>query len=260
MKDIKNIVIIGAGNVGTRLAIALQKAGCQITQIAGRREDAVKSLASDLGCPWTLSSEEVIKRQDLYLLALPDQALDEILPRLGLSDELIVHTSGSLPMEVLSPYSDNIGVFYPLQTFTRSRKIDLCEVPFMIEANRIDNEELLILLANKLSRNVKVANSEQRQAMHIGAVFASNFSNHMYDIANQLFNDYGFDFDLLAPLILETAKKAIEMGPRNAQTGPALRMDMKVIEKHLAMLRNRPEAYELYKRISENIKDQSEEK
>ncbi len=257
MTEIKNIVIIGAGNVGTLLACAFHDAGCNIVQVAGRREAAVFALSEKLGAEYTLSFEDIMKRQDLYLMALPDEAIKEILPRLDLSDELLVHTSGSVPMSILNGYSENTGVFYPLQTFTRSRKIDLNEVPFLLEANRIDNEERLLKLGRKLSNNVHLADSMQRQHMHLGAVFASNFSNHMYDIANRLFKKYGFDFDMLAPLIRETAAKAVELGPDKTQTGPALRKDIEVIEKHLALLENDPAAQELYRMISQNIMDQS---
>ncbi|MEN8224719.1 MAG: Rossmann-like and DUF2520 domain-containing protein [Bacteroidota bacterium] len=258
MAEIKNIVIIGAGNVGTQLACAFRDAACNIRQVAGRRGAAVKSLAEMTGAEHSISFDNIIKGQDLYLMALPDDAMNEILPKLGLTDELLVHTSGSVPMDILSPYSENTGVFYPLQTFTRNRKIDLSVVPFLVEANRIDNEDQLLTLGKKLSGNVKVADSMKRELMHIAAVFASNFSNHMYDIARKLMRDNGFDFDLLIPLIRETAAKAVELGPDQSQTGPALRKDMQVIEKHLDLLRNNPAARELYERISKNIIDQTD--
>jgi predicted short-subunit dehydrogenase-like oxidoreductase (DUF2520 family) len=258
MAGIKNIVIIGAGNVGTSLACAFYKAGCNIVQVVGRREEAIKSLSDKFGADHSLSFAEVTKGQDLYLMALPDKAMEEILPQLGLTNELLVHCSGSVPIEILSAYSENTGVFYPLQTFTQNRKIDLQEVPFLIEANRIDNEDALINLGNKLSSNVKVADSVQRQLLHIAAIFASNFSNHMYDIARQLMSENGFDFELLVPLIKETAAKAIDMEPDQAQTGPAIRKDMLVIEKHIELLRDNPEILDIYQRISKNIIDQTD--
>lgn len=257
MVKIKNIVIIGAGNVGTRLASAFRDAGCNIVQVAGRRESAVKALAEMLESDYTFSFREVVKGQDLYLMALPDSAMEHILPQLGLNDELLVHTSGSVPMDILSPYSENFGVFYPLQTFTRSRKIKLSEVPLFIEANRIDNENVLLDLGKKLSAQVNVADSGKRLLMHIAAVFASNFTNHMYDIARQLMEENGFDFGLLVPLIRETAAKAVETGPKSSQTGPAMRYDTQVIEKHLELLGDNPAAQELYRRISKNIMDQN---
>ena len=257
MKHVKNIVIIGAGNVGTRLACALNDAGCNIVQIAGRRSIAVETLAKTLDTDFTLSLAKIIKGQDLYILALPDNAMEEVLGELDLTDELLVHTSGSVPMEILIPFSENVGVFYPLQTFTRNREIDLKVVPFLMEANRIDTEDSLVGLGKMLSANVNVADSEKRLQMHVAAVFASNFSNHMYDIAREIMQDNGFDFDLLVPLITETAAKAVEMGPDNSQTGPALRKDMEIIAKHLELLKNKPAARELYDRISKNIIDQT---
>ena len=251
------IVIIGAGNVGTRLACAFNDAGCKIVQVAGRRDEAVRNLADLVNADYTLSFDRLLKGQDLYLLALPDSAMEEILPQLGLNKELLVHTSGSVPLDILKPYSENTGVLYPLQTFTRSRKIKLEEVPFFIEANRIDNEDTLMDLAGKLSKRVKVADSVKRQKMHIAAIFASNFTNHMYDISRQLMEDNGFDFQLLVPLIRETAAKAVETGPENSQTGPAKRKDLEVIARHLDLLKNNPETQDLYHRISKNIIDQS---
>lgn len=255
MPEIKNIVLIGAGNVGTHLALALDKAGFKIRQVAGRREGAVESLAAQLKTDYTLSFDKIIKGCDLYLMALPDGVMDMVLPRLGLSDELLVHTSGSLPIDVLNPYSENTGVIYPLQTFTRSRAVNLGKVPILIEANRIDNENELLALANDLSERVAVVDSVKRQSIHIAAVFASNFSNHMLNMSRLLMEANELDFSLLAPLISETTAKALELGPQDAQTGPALRKDMQIIEKHIAMLKDNPQAQELYRLISKNIID-----
>lgn len=259
MKNIQNIVVIGAGNVGSHLARSLMSAGCNIVQVAGRHEANVIALAQEVGAPaHTLDFSEVGKGHDLYILALPDQAMAEVLPRLGLHDELIVHTSGSAPMEVLSPYSLNTGVIYPLQTFTGSRNIDLKEVPVLIEANSKSNEAALSSLAKKLSSRVSTIDSRQRQILHLAAVFACNFSNHMYDIAEQILAEHGLDFDLLKPLILETAGKAVALGPRASQTGPARRKDMRIIREHLELLKDHEAARELYMKISHNIIDQSE--
>jgi predicted short-subunit dehydrogenase-like oxidoreductase (DUF2520 family) len=255
MAAIRSIVIIGAGNVGCHLARKLHAASFSISQVAGRRAENVKTLAADLDASYTLEFEKLITGQDLYIIALPDEVMEDVLPKLPLTNELIVHTSGSVPMDILKPYSENFGVLYPLQTFTRRRKIDLKEVPIFVEANRIDNENALIGLAKKLSNKVLAADSVQRQYLHIAAVFASNFSNHMYDIARSVLEEQGLDFNLLSPLILETAAKATTMGPGKAQTGPARRNDVKVMQKHLEMLSGNEAAMEIYRRISESIKD-----
>ncbi len=260
MNDIRNIVIIGAGNVGTRLAHAFRDAGCRIVQVAGRRNAAVKALADEMEAAMTLSFEEIVKGQDLYLLALPDDAILEVVPQLGLGHELLVHTSGSMPMDVLAPYAESIGVFYPLQTFSSIRPVNMAEVPVLVEAGRIEHEDALLALGRRLSRVVSVADSTRRQRVHIAAVFASNFSNHMYAIAQKLMAESGFDFELLVPLIRETALKAIEMGPGAAQTGPAKRNDLKIIEKHLAMLGNEPEWQQIYALLSKSIDNQNSDK
>ena len=252
---IKHIVILGAGNVGTHLAWAFRERGFNIAQIVGRPEADVAALANDVGAEHANSFSELKKGQDLYVMALPDHAMEEVLPKLGLRDELLVHTSGSMPMEILKPYSENTGVFYPLQTFSRTRKIDFKEVPLLLEANRIDNEVRLLEFGNSISSNVRVVDSAQRLAIHIAAVFASNFSNHMYELARQIFDMHKMDFDLLIPLIKETASKAAVLGPGNSQTGPASREDMEI--RHLQALEENPAAWELYKRITQNIIDQS---
>ncbi|MDT8394315.1 MAG: Rossmann-like and DUF2520 domain-containing protein [Bacteroidales bacterium] len=257
MPEIKNIVIIGAGNVGTHLALALKKAGYHISQVAGRKEFAVVSLARALDTEYTFSFDEINKSADLYLMALPDGVMGMVLPHLGLHNGLLVHTSGSVPIDILKPYSANTGVLYPLQTFTRIRAINLQEVPFMIEASNTPCEEALSRLAAKLSDHVYTVDSIKRQELHIAAVFASNFSNHMLNMSRLLMEVHGLDFALLAPLIRETTAKALELGPQKAQTGPALRKDMEIIEKHIAMLKDKPKVQELYRLITQNIIDQN---
>jgi predicted short-subunit dehydrogenase-like oxidoreductase (DUF2520 family) len=257
MDPIKNIVIIGAGNVGSHLARHFHAAGFTISQVAGRHEANVIALADEVKASYTLSFKEIIPSQDLYIVALPDKVIEEILPQLPLTDELLVHTSGSVPLEILSQFSGNTGVLYPLQTFSKDSETDISKVPVLIEANRIDNENKLLEAGRKLSEKVLVADSEMRQTLHLAAVFASNFSNHMYDIARRILDEYKLDFDLLTPLIRETAAKASKVGPAGAQTGPAKRKDMKIIEKHLALLDNNKDARELYKKISESIIEQT---
>ena len=258
MSGIKDVVIIGAGNVGCHLARKLHAANYNIVQVAGRREANVKSLAEDIGAEHTLEFDQVIKGQDLYIMALPDEIMEKVLTKLNLLDELIVHTSGSVSIDILEPYSENYGVLYPLQTFSRGREINIKEVPFLVEANRIDNEDLLVGLGNHLSDSVMVVDSVRRQYIHVAAVFASNFSNHMYDIARSVLEEQDLDFNLLAPLILETAAKATTLGPDRAQTGPARRQDVRIMKKHMEMLRDNPAAMEIYLRISESIKDHTE--
>lgn len=257
MDPIQNVVIIGAGNVGCHISRKLHAAGYTISQVAGWRETNVIALAGDLGASHCLEFEKILTKQDLYIMALPDEAMEEILPRLPLTDELLVHTSGSVPMQFLDPYSENTGVLYPLQTFTRKRHIDLMQVPILIEANRIDNENRLMEVANKLSKDVRVIDSMARLYIHIAAVFSSNFTNHMYDIARNLLEEHGLDFEIMGPLIMETANKAIKMGPDEAQTGPAKRKDLRTMKKHLELLADNKAAQELYRLISESIIDKT---
>ena len=154
---------------------------------------------------------------------LREWPIEDVLPQLPLTDELLVHTSGSVPLDLLAGFSENTGVFYPLQTFSSDSKTNFKDIPVLIEGNRIDNENRLLEAGEKLSERVMVADSMLRQHLHLAAVFASNFSNHMYDIARRILDEFGLDFELLAPLIKETAAKATSMGPAGAQTGPAKR-------------------------------------
>lgn len=258
IKEIKNIVIIGTGNVGTHLAEAFVNAGCSVKQIVGRNYVVAEKLASSVNASFVTDFAAIEKGHDMYVLALAEKAMEEVLPQLNLDKEFLVHTSGSLSLEILYPYSENTGVFYPLQTFTHGRDVNFREIPILLEANRINNEQQLFELATKLTEQVEHANSEQRLALHIAAVFACNFSNHMFSLARQLANKYKIDFDLLIPLIKETAAKSISMGPEKAQTGPARRKDQKVILKHLELLSDSPRLQDLYARITESIQEQSE--
>lgn len=256
-KEIKNIVILGTGNVGTHLALALVQAGCNIKQIVGRNAASTEKLAASVHATPVTDFGAIEKGNDLYVLALPERAMEEVLPKLCLRTEILVHTSGSLDLSILYPYSENTGVFYPLQTFTHGRDVNFREIPILLEANRIDNEHDLFLLAAKLSSQVEHASSQQRMALHLAAVFACNFSNHMYSLARQVANKYNIDYDMLIPLIKETASKAIALGPENAQTGPAKRNDQKIISQHLEMLSGNARLQNLYKLMTENIQEQS---
>jgi predicted short-subunit dehydrogenase-like oxidoreductase (DUF2520 family) len=166
---------------------------------------------------------------------------------------LIFHCSGSLPLSALNKYSENIGVFYPLQTFSKSRDVDFSEIPIFIESNSIKNEELLIKIASEISNSVSVLNSEKRKTLHISAVFACNFVNYFYSIAADILKSKDIPFDVLKPLILETAQKVQEIHPEKAQTGPAVRFDENIINTHLQELNNFSDYQQLYKSISKSI-------
>ena len=158
-----------------------------------------------------------------------------------------------MPLSILEKYSENVGVFYPLQTFSKNREVNFSEIPVFIEANSTENEKKLFQIAEKISGKVSVLNSEKRLYLHISAVFACNFVNHFYTIAAEVLKSEEVPFDALLPLIMETAAKVQNMEPEKAQTGPAVRFDENVISKHTEVLQSFPEFQKLYDIVSESI-------
>ncbi|MBE9480129.1 MAG: DUF2520 domain-containing protein [Bacteroidetes bacterium] len=251
--EIKKIVIIGAGNVATNLAQALRKAGFDIIQIYGRTNHLAKALADKVRSSYTSNLSNLNMEGDIYFLSVVDSALKDIIKKINIGDKLIVHTSGSTPIDILKNSSSNYGVFYPLQTFSKHKKLDFENIPVCLEANSDRNLKLLTSLAKTISKNVKNINSEQRVAIHLAAVFSCNFTNHMFVIAEEILNKYDIPFDMVKPLIHETVKKIADEKPHKVQTGPAKRDDHETIAKHLNMLVNDKEYMEIYKLITENI-------
>ncbi len=251
---INNVVLIGAGNLATQLALALFENGIQVKQIYSRKLETAIELAGKVGAAFTNNLSQLISDADLYVIAVKDLAIQEILENLSLNENmLIVHTAGSVPMEILDGFSLNYGVFYPLQTLSKYRKADFSVVPVCIEANHPSNLMKLQELAGRLSDSVHQISSVERKTLHLAAVFANNFVNHFYAIGAEILEDKKLNFDLLKPLILETAAKIKTLGPVEAQTGPATRNDTATISSHLKMLQDRPEFQKIYSFVSESI-------
>ena len=248
-----NFCFIGAGNLATHLSKALQNKGFNIVQVYSRTEKSAKELAGFLSVKYTTSANEIDKNADIYFVALKDSAVDEVLSQINFGNKLIVHCSGSLPLSILENYCENTGVFYPLQTFSKSREVDFSEIPIFIESNSIKNGELLVNLAREISSSVSVLNSENRKMLHISAVFACNFVNHFYTIAAEILKSKNIPFEVLKPLIIETAKKVQDISPEKAQTGPAVRFDENIINSHLQALNNFGEYRQLYMSVSKSI-------
>ena len=261
-----NIVLIGAGNVATHLGQTLVKAGHQILQVYSRTETSAAELAKKVNASHTTQLHEVNSTADLYLVMLKDSVLGEILPELVTCnpDALFVHTAGSVPMNIWQGLTSRYGVLYPMQTFSKARAVDFRQVHFFIEANNTADLELLKALANGISSYVFEASSEQRKYLHLSAVFACNFTNHMYAICNELLTAHGLPFSSMFPLIDETARKVHLLNPKEAQTGPAQRNDMNVMEKQETLLKNDasvndPAIAEIYRLISQHIVSYQEE-
>jgi predicted short-subunit dehydrogenase-like oxidoreductase (DUF2520 family) len=248
-----NCVLIGAGNLATHLGEELKSKGFQIVQVYSRTEESVKTLANKLETAYTTFTNEVTGKADIYFIVLKDSVIEEVLPLINFQNKLVVHCSGTLHLSVLKSYSENYGVLYPLQTFSKKRNVIFSEIPVFIEANSEKNLSIINSIATKLSSEVKVTNSEERRILHVAAVLACNFVNHCYALSEILLEKKGFTFDILQPLIKETADKIRSMSPKKAQTGPAIRFDETIINKHIELLSDNTELANLYKTISKSI-------
>jgi len=240
----KKIVLIGSGNVATHLGKALVRKGQSVSQVWSRERNHAEDLARQLqnSTPFPveyIDQWEMLDRDaDFYLICVLDQAISQVIQSLplGLSG-IVAHTSGSTDLTVFSHYSGAYGVFYPLQTFSKNKDlIDFKEIPLGLEASSSLVYQKLEGLGRTLSDNVFACNSEQRLALHVSAVFACNFTNHMYALAEDLLEKHHLDVDLIRPLIEETARKALQFSPKQVQTGPAKRGDYNILQKHQAFL------------------------
>ena len=247
------ICMIGAGNLATQMGLSLVENGHQIVQVWSRTLKSAVELSLKLKCEFTTDISSVHNDTDICIIAVSDKAIESVLASRHWGTILVVHTAGSMPIDILAPYCTNFGVFYPFQTLSAAKKINFDQIPVCIEANTLENLSVLNELALSISQNVRLFDSNQRQQIHLAAVFVSNFVNHFYTIGEELLREKGLDFEILKPLIIETASKAVNYSPESSQTGPAIRKDKIVMDKHLAALENHPDLKNLYNLISERI-------
>ena len=245
----KNIVLVGSGNVATNLGLSLKNNGYVITQVWSKKLKHANILAKKLNSTSTNNLNE-LKDADLYVVAVKDDSLESLTLQLNVNN--IVHTSGSLGLEIFKKKTGNYGVFYPLQTFNKNINLDLSKTPICIESNNKLFENKLVNLGNDLSEQVIKMSSEKREKLHIAAVFASNFTNHMFSIADSILAEAHIDFKLLLPLINQTVKKISQNKPSIMQTGPAKRKDQRIIQNHINKLSNK-ELKGIYQIISNSI-------
>lgn len=246
------IVIIGTGNTATVLGRKLKAAGHKIVQVFGRDTSAASKLAYELGTESTNYWNVVYRDADLYILAVSDIAVEEVLRELHLPDKTIVHTAASVSMNVLKNAAQHFGVFYPLQSLKKEVSY-LPEIPIIIDASDASTLKELDVLAHSISDKVVEAGDEQRMKLHLAAVIVNNFVNHLYAMAEMYCKKEGLDFYLLLPLIRETAERLDTIPPSQSQTGPALRNDKITIEKHLELLKNYPQLKKIYEVLTESI-------
>jgi len=247
-----NIVLIGAGNVATQLGLALKRSNHRILQVYSKHNPSAIELAKKLKSPFTTSLDEINPNADIYIISVKDDAIANVADHIRLTDKTIVHTSGSVDMESIKACSKNYGVFYPLQTFSKSKKAEFKKVPICLEASNKNTFKILETLAKSISHDIHKISSQQRINIHIAAVFACNFTNHFYAIADDILKSNKLSLDLIKPLIAETAEKIKNNSPLDMQTGPAIRGDKKTMEKHLKMITDK-KYKQLYKLISKSI-------
>ena len=252
MDSLQTITFIGSGNVATHLAKTLFYKGFVIHEVYSKSLEKAQLLASKINAKACNQIEQLSNESDIYIICIKDDFIQEIVEKLSFKNKLIVHTSGSISIDALKSF-EHYGIFYPLQTFSKEKEVNMFEVPFCIEANTKITEQALINLGESISEYVYLINSEQRKKLHLAAVFACNFTNYMYQIANDITRKNDIDFDILKPLIIETAKKIKKKTPKSMQTGPAKRKDEVVIKNHLELLNDSPDYQQIYKLISDNI-------
>ena len=250
-----NIALIGRGRVATHMGKALLKAGHQLTSVNSR----------------TLA--ELPQHADIYIIAVKDSALQEVIEHLcsrlqtsappfwegmgvGCEYPLLVHTAGSMPLSVFDGYAERCGVLYPMQTFSMDREVDFREIPLFIEASDAASLQQIRALADSISQHVYELSTADRKYLHLAAVFACNFANHCYTLAADVLQKKGLPFDVMLPLVDETARKVHELHPKDAQTGPAARGDQNVMQAQASLLDGK--AKEIYELLSQSIQEHQE--
>lgn len=248
--------MIGAGNVAHHLAPAILKAGMNLCQIYSRSIESARELGMKTGISYTADVFAIYPDCDIYIFCVSDDALLSLYKSIRIKkDAIVLHTSGSLPMEVFKGNARRYGVLYPLQTFSKRRSLEFFEIPLCIEASDKSTFTVLKKLAEELSGNVREMNSATRKKMHLAAVFANNFTNHLFGMAGKILEEEGLEFALLRPLIFETAHKVMLMSPEDAQTGPARRGDDGIIDAHTLLLKHNKKLRTIYTLMSDSIRE-----
>ncbi|HTH57461.1 MAG TPA: DUF2520 domain-containing protein [Cyclobacteriaceae bacterium] len=251
-----NVSFIGSGNLAWHLAPAFDNAGFTVKEVYSRNHRHAEALTGRLYQAEVKASLDFsTSGSTVFIIAVNDDSISAIAREIVLpEDAVLAHTSGSVPLiDLQFAATSNVGVFYPLQTFSKTKKIDFKSTPIFVESNNEETESILLDMAKAITGQARVISSEERKALHVAAVFASNFTNHMLALSQKVMQENSLEFDWLKPLIVETINKSLHVGPEAAQTGPAKRGDLETLEKHMAFLQSDPELSELYKIISQHI-------
>lgn len=248
------IVIVGSGNLATHLSLALSQTGQQIEQVYSRTIEHASELATKLGCAFTTNIDEISENADVYIISVKDDAISALTEKVGrkAQNAIVLHTAGSIDMQVLQPHAKRYGVLYPMQTFSKNKPVDFKPIPCFIEASDDATLATIRTLAESVSQNVVPATSAQRKKLHLAAVLACNFANHCYRLAEKVLEEEQMDFKLFLPLIDETARKVATLSPKQAQTGPMMRWDTGVMQMQMDLLNNE-RTKQIYKLMAESI-------
>lgn len=248
------IAMLGSGNVATHLSKALILAGHPVKQVWSRNANHAVTLSLQTGADSIADITLIHPETDVIIIAVSDDGIEEVVAQIPKhSNQLILHTSGTTALSVLEKYSSNCGVLYPLQTFSKTVEVNFNDVPLCIEGNNPTALQQIRTLSTQLSKNINEIDSHQRALLHLSAVFACNFTNHFYHIAQQILEDNGLNFDLLRPLIQKTTDKVMLNMPSEVQTGPAKRNDVQTMQKQVAILQAQPNWQQLYQMLSQDI-------
>ena len=250
--DIMNIVFIGAGNLATNLSKALYRAGHTILQVYSRTAESAQMMADLFECSATISLNDVRTDADVYIFSVKDNVLESLAGTFAtrVGEKLFVHTAGSMPMDVL-PVAHR-AVLYPMQSFSKAKEVNFREIPTFIEASTEEDKNIVRQLADSITDRVYEMSSDDRKYLHLSAVFCCNFANHCYDLGARVLEAHGIPFDVMLPLIDETARKVHTLHPHDAQTGPAVRWDENVMNKQMSLLDD--DMRKIYRVMSESVK------
>jgi predicted short-subunit dehydrogenase-like oxidoreductase (DUF2520 family) len=253
-KDTLTITVVGAGNVGTHLAMKLHHQGYPINQVFSRKRAKAKALADKCGAEAISELGELNLDSDLFLFAVPDDSLEELAGLVNLGEKVAAHTSGAAASDLLRHATKFCGVVYPMQSFTRTAETP-DDFPVIVHSPVETVGKILAMVARSLTKTVLHLDDRKRLLLHVAAVFVNNFPNHLYALAEQLTASAGVDFDVMYPLMRETTRKAQSEPPSSAQTGPAKRSDFRTIQAHLDLLSDRPFFKDIYLALTESIID-----
>lgn len=257
-----NIAFIGSGNLAWHLAPALDNTDYSVKEVYSRNTSHATALVQKLYHAAVKSTLDFsLSNSEIFIIAVSDDAISEIAQEIVLPENaILLHTSGSQPLGVLDyAATSRVGVFYPLQTFTKNKKVEFKDIPIFVESEDAATERVLLEMAKTIAKKVSKITSRERKALHVAAVFASNFTNHMLTISRDILLENKMDFELLKPLIAETINKTLSLDPDQVQTGPAKRGDLEILDKHLEFLQEDEAVAEIYKVISQHIVDRYDE-